>query len=104
VFEALSVIMEFDIGRVCEAVESHLGDLNKCGVTIQFKDPDRSATYNVDGDRCISSISFWPNGLCDSEHIIVATEQRSFNHYEFATEELAILTIIRELEAAIQRA
>lgn len=98
------MIMELDIEKVCAKVESHLGDLDKCGVTIQFKDTDRSATYNVDGDRCISSVSFWPNGLCDSEYIFVVTEQRAFYHYEFESEELATLTIIKELEAAIRRA
>jgi hypothetical protein len=62
--------MELDIEKVCTKIVSHLGDLVKLGVTIQFKDPARSATYNVDGDKCISSVSFWPNGLCDSEHIL----------------------------------
>jgi hypothetical protein len=35
--------MELDIGKVCTEGESHLGDLVRCGVTIQFKDLDRSA-------------------------------------------------------------
>jgi hypothetical protein len=96
--------MELDIAKVCAKVESHLGNLEKRGVTIQFIEPARSASYNVDGERCISTISLWPNGLCDSEHIFMATEQRGFDHYEFDSEEVAILTIIRELEAAIHRA
>jgi hypothetical protein len=35
--------MELGIGKVCAEGESHLGDSERCGVTIQFKDLDRSA-------------------------------------------------------------
>lgn len=101
---ALSEIMELDLEKVCTGIESYLGDLKKLGIVTHFKDPNRGVSYNVDTDQCVSTVSFWPNGLCDSESILVATEQRVFKHYEFESEEIASVTIIKELEAAISRA
>ena len=66
-------------------------------IEVYAKDFDRCVSLVIDGDVYISTLSFWPNGLCDVDSIEVASEKPEFKHFEFGSNQEASSTILNEL-------
>jgi hypothetical protein len=58
----------------------------------------------IDGDRCITNIGLWPNGLFDVEYISLPSQERTFIHREFNSENEALRNFIEEVRCAVERA
>ena len=58
----------------------------------------------IDGQRCLTSIGVWPNGLCDVDFLFVGSERGEFRHFEVADVQSAHATVMRELALAVERA
>ena len=58
----------------------------------------------VDGDACVTNIGLWPNGLFDVEYISLPTEETTFLHREFESEDEALDCFVKEYHRAVERA
>ena len=91
--------MELNIEKICEELKQS-----------EFKKAKRSAenngngaSYQIDGENCVSNVSFWPNGYCDVEYI-ESNKEPVVNHFEFNSYKEAIETIKSEIRKAEKRA
>jgi hypothetical protein len=57
----------------------------------------------VDGEHCLTNIGVWPNGCCDVDYLYTESEKGEFRHYEFASLEEALGTVVPEVRAAVKR-
>lgn len=96
--------MEINIEEMNKTISQGLTELENNTLQKCRVNPGVSCTYDIDGEKNITSISFWSNGLCDVESIEIKTEERTFRHYEFQTLKEAETTLINEIKLAISHA
>ena len=95
--------MKLDLNVLCKEISSLLSSAELNGIKMN-NTPGNGVTYEIDGDNCKSNISFWPNGHCDIDYILVKNNKNINNQQIFYNKEEAVNIIIREIKEAIQRA
>jgi len=72
-------------------------------IKVHAKDVENYVSLNIDGDLYVSTLSLWPNGLCDVDSIEVATEAPEFKHFEFRSNEEASSVVLNELRLLLAK-
>ena len=96
--------MELDLKLICSEISNSFTSNELNLVKVNYKNPGNGVTYEIDGNKCNSNISFWPNGKCDIDYILIENNKTTNNQFDFNSNEEAINTIIKEIKAAINRA
>jgi hypothetical protein len=74
-------------------------------VSVEFERlPLLRGNIHIDGRSCASAISLWGNGHCEVAFLSFNTEQKNIEHYEFASETIAIERITQALKTAMEYA
>jgi len=91
-----------EIKRLHEELREQLPQevLNQTIMTIVGE----ALSIRLGGARCLTSIGIWPNGCCDVDYLLVASEKGEFTHYEFENAETALSEVLREIKQAVERA
>lgn len=96
--------MHLNLEKMCLSIEESLSKEELDKITVHHKNFEQGVSYFVDGKKRISTIAFWPNGLCDVDSVLVETEKPTFKHYEFSSLEEAQATVLKSIKAAIHQA
>ena len=92
-----------NLGKIFETLKQDLGPNNWSQLDVAVRDFRNCVTLLIDGEKYISTVSFWPNGLCDIDSIDVASEKPEFKHFVFSTNEEASHVITNELRKLISK-
>jgi hypothetical protein len=92
---------KISLSAIFKVLELHLKKDEWDKLEVHAKNFEQCVSLLIDGEMYISTLSFWPNGLCDIDSIEVSSEIPEFKHFEFNCDEEAAETILSELRNLI---
>ena len=96
--------MKLDLNEICNEIAKLLTSNEVNTLIIHYKNPGNGVTYEIDGNKCKSNVSFWPNGNCDIDYVLTKNNKSTNKQIELKTKEEAINIIIKEIKEAFKRA